>query len=211
MSPLVTCKLCRCITSTFTSLVPPLTLPHSSSRVSLIPASTLMLTTLKFESKQDQSSSSGHTAAAISRSHKDSSRHSPAISLPPLDLLQQQRRGSVTDPSLHAASAGSSAFRQLDGTDAYPICCSPNDISLSIGPRPAPNYVFGDSSLSNTNSEPSSKQMRKILRSPSPERDLGHYPNGKGAISAHTSSHANGISSACSSDLSVRSVNHPTP
>ncbi|KAL4075859.1 hypothetical protein J3A83DRAFT_2061946 [Scleroderma citrinum] len=135
-----------------------------------------MATTIKHELKSLQSSSSDHTAAGVSHSHKDSSRHSSGISLPPLDYLQQQRRGSVTDPSLHAASAGASAFRQLDG------------------PRPAPNYVFGDSSLSNNISEHSNKQMRKILRSPSPERDHGHHSNGKGATGHHTSSHTNGIS-----------------
>jgi hypothetical protein len=49
---------------------------------------------------------------------KDVSRHSPVISLPPLDYLQQHRRGSITDPSLHAASANSSAGpRHIDGID----------------------------------------------------------------------------------------------
>jgi len=42
--------------------------------------------------------------------------------------------------------------------------------SLS-GPRPAANYTFGDSGTSTYNSESSSKQMRKILHSPSPERE----------------------------------------
>ncbi|KAG1754042.1 uncharacterized protein EDB91DRAFT_1101304 [Suillus paluster] len=80
------------------------------------------------------------------------SRHSPVISLPPLDYLQQHRRGSITDPSLHAASANLSAgSRHVDG------------------PRPAANYTFGDSGSSTYNSESSSKQMRKILRSPSAE------------------------------------------
>ncbi|KAG6332600.1 hypothetical protein ID866_6491 [Astraeus odoratus] len=132
----------------------------------------------------------------MSLSHKDSSRHSPGISLPPLDYLQQQRRGSVTDPSLHAASAGPSAARQLDGTDARPFPPSSRSrraIASFAGPRPAANYVFGDSSLSSSSSEPSSKQMRKILRSPSPERDDGHLPNGKGVAGPLPSSHANGI------------------
>lgn len=132
-----------------------------------------MATTMKYDLKQHSSSSSDHTTA---HAHRDAPRHSPGISLPPLDLLQQQRRGSVTDPSLHAVSAGSSVFRQLDG------------------PRPSPNYVFGDSSLPNNTSEPSSKQMRKILRSPSPERDYGHHSNGKGALGPRTSSHTNGVS-----------------
>lgn len=139
-----------------------------------MPASTTMATTIKHEQKSLQSPSSDHFQTGFSHPQKDSSRHSPGISLPPLDYLQQQRRGSVTDPSLHAAPTGQSALRHLDG------------------PRPAANYVFGDSSLSNSNSEPSSKQMRKILRSPSPDRDHGYPANSKGVTSPHTSSHANG-------------------
>ena len=42
--------------------------------------------------------------------HRDGSRQSPLISLPPLDYLQQHRRGSLTDPSLHASQ------RHSDGT-----------------------------------------------------------------------------------------------
>lgn len=42
-------------------------------------------------------------------------------------------------------------------------------------PRPAANYVFGDTSI---HQEPASKQMRKILRSPSFDRDLDHITNG---------------------------------
>ena len=73
------------------------------------------------------------------------------ISLPPLDYLQQHRRGSLTDPSLHAAQ-----------------------------PRPAANYVFGD-----TSPEPTSKQIRRLLRSPSQDRDIDHIrrPNGLSSTS----------------------------
>ncbi|OAX43492.1 hypothetical protein K503DRAFT_847156 [Rhizopogon vinicolor AM-OR11-026] len=96
------------------------------------------------------------------------SRHSPVISLPPLDYLQLHRRGSITDPSLHAASVNSSAGpRHIDG------------------PRPAANYTFGDSGGSIYSSESSSKQMRKILRSPSAERE----PTG---VAPHTSHPPNG-------------------
>ncbi|EGO01891.1 hypothetical protein SERLA73DRAFT_177482 [Serpula lacrymans var. lacrymans S7.3] len=40
-------------------------------------------------------------------------------------------------------------------------------------PRPASNYVFGSSEDVTNSSEPINKQMRKILRSPSTERDVG--------------------------------------
>ncbi|KAG8218469.1 hypothetical protein J3R82DRAFT_4100 [Butyriboletus roseoflavus] len=82
---------------------------------------------------------------------KDISRHSPLISLPPLDYLQQHRRGSLTDPSLHAS------LRHQDHA-----------------PRPAANYVFGDTTAP---SDSTIKQIRKILRSPSLDRDLDRPPN----------------------------------
>ncbi|KAI6047181.1 hypothetical protein EDC04DRAFT_2556550 [Pisolithus marmoratus] len=145
-----------------------------------------------------QSPASDHIPASFSLHQKDSSRHSPGISLPPLDYLQQQRRGSVTDPSLHAASTGPSALRHLDGINIlqpYHLVVPRHSPNHSTGPRPAANYVFGDGSLSNSSSEPSNKQMRKILRSPSPDRDRGHPANGKGVASPHASSYANGNSS----------------
>ncbi|KIK30692.1 hypothetical protein PISMIDRAFT_670792 [Pisolithus microcarpus 441] len=80
-----------------------------------------MATTIKHEQKSLQSPSSDHFPTSFSHPQKDSSRHSPGISLPPLDYLQQQRRGSVTDPSLHAAPTGQSALRHLDGINILPI------------------------------------------------------------------------------------------
>lgn len=112
-----------------------------------MPASTTT-TTIKNVNLYSQQKDTGGGTPTL----KDISRHSPVISLPPLDYLQQHRRGSITDPSLHAASANSSAgSRQIDG------------------PRPAANYTFGDGGSFTHNSESSSKQMRKILRSPSAE------------------------------------------
>lgn len=113
------------------------------------------------------------------------SRHSPLISLPPLDYLQQHRRGSLTDPSLHAA------FRHADG--ARPSPSPPSYRSHNLGPRPAANYVFGDTGASSIHPEPSIKQMRKILRSPSLDRDLDHPANGRLPQSTPRS---NGLSSA---------------
>ena len=86
-----------------------------------------------------------------------SRRHSPAPPLAPLEFLQSQRRGSLTDPSLHVApiAAGngnqsSSQFRQLD------ILLSPHSKhgeSRSRNTRPPPlstssssAYTFGDPS-----------------------------------------------------------------
>lgn len=62
------------------------------------------------------------------------------------------------------------------------------------GPRPAANYTFGDSGSSTYNSESSSRQMRKILRSPSVERE----PAGpKGVAPPQTSLPLNGGASKC--------------
>ncbi|KAH7887737.1 hypothetical protein F5I97DRAFT_1806207 [Phlebopus sp. FC_14] len=100
----------------------------------------------------------------LPRRQPGDTRPSPVISLPPLDHLDQLRRGSLTDPSLHAASASSPASRHLDGDHPPPVLHQM--LTVPTAPRPAANYVFGDTS----SSEPSSKQMRRILRSPSPER-----------------------------------------
>ncbi|KAF9247050.1 hypothetical protein BU15DRAFT_38841 [Melanogaster broomeanus] len=150
-----------------------------------MPASTTVAT-VKHDTKHLSSSSSDYSTPGNRTSQRESSRHSPVISLPPLDYLQQQRRGSLTDPSFHAASVNSSALRPIDGRDSstiFPVRNSSYGIS-TIGPRPAANYVFGDSGAASSNSEPSSKQMRKILRSPSAEQDHGHRPNGKDNQSA---------------------------
>ena len=97
------------------------------------------------------------------------------ISLPPLDHLQQHRRGSLTDPSLHSL----------------------------LGPRPAANYVFGDT-------EP--KQMRKILRSPSLDRDLDHHPrqNGLSSTSLSSSPHTSPHLSPQETPRAIRSTSTPT-
>ncbi|KAJ7890798.1 hypothetical protein B0H13DRAFT_2039849 [Mycena leptocephala] len=83
--------------------------------------------------------------------NNQSSRHSPPP-LAPLEFLQNQRRGSITDPSLHATprqNINSSFFRQ-------------DKASLSE-PRPASPYVFGSA-----NHAPDNTHLRKLLRSPSP-------------------------------------------
>lgn len=130
-----------------------------------MPASTTTAT-IKHVNLYSQPKDTGSGSSAL----KDVSRHSPVISLPPLDYLQQHRRGSITDPSLHAASANSSAGpRHIDG------------------PRPAANYTFGDGGGSTHNSESSSKQMRKILRSPSAE-----WEPAKGIAPLQTSHPLNG-------------------
>src|ERR1700722_10483578 len=45
-----------------------------------------------------------NSVADSSPTKKDIPRHSPVAPLAPLEYLQNQRRGSITDPSLHAAA-----------------------------------------------------------------------------------------------------------
>ncbi|KAJ7781237.1 hypothetical protein B0H16DRAFT_1497581 [Mycena metata] len=82
------------------------------------------------------------------------------IPLAPLEFLQNQRRGSITEPSLHAAalhatprqSINSQFFRQ--------------DKSNHSQPRPASPYTFGSATHTADNT-----QLRKLLRTPSPDRE----------------------------------------
>ncbi|KAJ7228649.1 hypothetical protein GGX14DRAFT_614165, partial [Mycena pura] len=79
-------------------------------------------------------------------------RHSPVAPLAPLEFLQNQRRGSITDPSLHATprqSVNPQFFRQ--------------DKNNHLEPRPVSPYVFGSATHADN------AQLRKLLRSPSPE------------------------------------------
>ncbi|KAF5370109.1 hypothetical protein D9758_001044 [Tetrapyrgos nigripes] len=81
--------------------------------------------------------------------------------LAPLEYLQTQRRGSITDPSLHAAKH-SQNFRE----PAAPTPSDPRD-----APRPSSAYVFGDATP-----QTESPGLRKILRSPSSDLDVAR-PN----------------------------------
>ncbi|KAF9451728.1 hypothetical protein P691DRAFT_662637 [Macrolepiota fuliginosa MF-IS2] len=107
--------------------------------------------------------------------HKDlhPARLSPIAPLAPLEYLQNQRRGSITDPSLHAASTSSglklpSSLRPDHSVSpSSSIHNGSNPKSNLPDPRPNSPYVFGDA-----NSHPSentSPHLRNLLRSPSLE------------------------------------------
>ena len=107
-----------------------------------------------------------------------SSRHSPPP-LAPLLYLQTHRRGSITDPSLHAAPMNSSItlntnYRQpLDqpGSASSGPSSARHDSSPKnhlSDPRPASPYVFGDATPHLADNSP---QIRNLLRSPSVERN----------------------------------------
>lgn len=109
-----------------------------------------------------------------SANHKDlSSKHSPIAPLAPLEYLQNQRRGSITDPSLHAASTSSAMklninyrmqFDQPSSAVSGPSNQHDSNFkNHSLDFRPSSPYVFGDATVQ---SDPS-QQLRKLLRSPS--------------------------------------------
>ncbi|KAF8639655.1 hypothetical protein AX17_000920 [Amanita inopinata Kibby_2008] len=119
-----------------------------------------------------------HNAASITDPpQKDSSRHSPIAPLAPLEFLQSQRRGSITDPSLHAALANPTFKSSANHHRQHPELSAASSGSSSashdlhqsssmIDPRPSSPYVFGDAT---SHISESSTQLRKLLRSPSLE------------------------------------------
>ncbi|KAF5389049.1 hypothetical protein D9757_004890 [Collybiopsis confluens] len=91
---------------------------------------------------------------------------SPLLPLAPLEYLQNQRRGSITDPSLHAAPPAQKSSRQYfrHASDTS----IPTSSSTAGVTGPSSSYVFGDATaISNDN-----PALRKILRSPSPGMDI---------------------------------------
>lgn len=116
-----------------------------------------------------------------SQSQKDPSRHSPVNPLAPLEFLQSQRRGSITDPSLHATpkqNINSQFFRPS----------APHDKNNLSEPRPSSPYVFGSATHAADNA-----QLRKLLRSPSPGHDNPH-PHSLIHENSQTASTSRGIS-----------------
>ncbi|KAG6854782.1 hypothetical protein C0991_001209 [Blastosporella zonata] len=101
-----------------------------------------------------------HTSANGSASNEPSSRPSPPP-LAPLQYLQNQRRGSVTDPSLHTASniKLSTGFRP---PGEQPSSASSGGSSTRPDARPQSPYVFGDATPHTSGGE---MQIRNLLRS----------------------------------------------
>ncbi|KAL6299702.1 hypothetical protein BKA93DRAFT_577639 [Sparassis latifolia] len=116
--------------------------------------------------------SSGPTSQ--SKSAMGGSRYSPVTPLAPLEFLQNQRRGSITDPSLHASPPMSHSHSgvnsippslRVDPVSGISVSSSshePQRKSSFSHPRPESPYKFGEASTENAN-------IRRILRSPSIE------------------------------------------
>jgi hypothetical protein len=127
-----------------------------------------------------------HVPSAELRSFKDvppfkkdssSSRNSPVPPLAPLEYLQNQRRGSITDPSLHAANP-SPYVNSSKSNNAHTPSFRPPEILTSTSrekiklfePRPMSPYVFGDATPHS--SDPAN--IRRLLHSPSIDDDETH-------------------------------------
>ncbi|KAM5532308.1 hypothetical protein V8D89_005999 [Ganoderma adspersum] len=112
-----------------------------------------------------------------------SSRQTSITPLAPLEFLQNQRRGSITDPSLHAgpnpptfpagptaSSSISSPFRRPDSPATSFPSSAPRESRRSFSQsRPLSPYKFGDASPQ-PNESPNAN-LRRLLRSPSAETD----------------------------------------
>ncbi|KAJ7179132.1 hypothetical protein C8R46DRAFT_1072592 [Mycena filopes] len=85
--------------------------------------------------------------------------------LAPLEFLQNQRRGSITDPSLHALHAGHPAPRQNMNINSQFFRQDKSNLSE----RPASPYVFGSATHTADNTH-----LRKLLRTPSPDHGNSH-------------------------------------
>ncbi|KAI0750850.1 hypothetical protein C8Q80DRAFT_1306939 [Daedaleopsis nitida] len=107
------------------------------------------------------------------------SRQNPVTPLAPLEFLQNQRRGSITDPSLHAGphpptfpvagpSGISSPFRRPESpATSFPSSASHESRRSFSQSRPLSPYKFGDASSQPIESP--NAHLRRLLRSPSAE------------------------------------------
>ncbi|KAG6814182.1 hypothetical protein H0H92_000859 [Tricholoma furcatifolium] len=102
-----------------------------------------------------------------SSNREPSSRPSPPPPLAPLQYLQNQRRGSITDPSLHAAPNMklNTSYRP---PGEQPSSASSGASSVLHDARPVSPYVFGDATPHGGNE----MQIRNLLRS-SPDAQGG--------------------------------------
>ena len=153
-------------------------------------------------------------SSARGRTRDDSphnARHSPARPLAPLEYLQNQRRGSITDPSLHAASQNqslnpnsgspSTQARQSDlpPTESNHANSTPPGNLLRIpshSNRSNSPLTFGDASAHST--EHNAPQPRRTGRlhqdhghssaSPHSSQRLHDEPGTQGLIAEHNTS-----------------------
>jgi hypothetical protein len=124
---------------------------------------------------------SSSSSSSPMMTHRDGPRMgSPVTPLAPLEFLQNQRRGSITDPSLHAAGSPNASKHGLVGRGpSYLLAAEREGDTERIKIEgPATPYVFGDATIGAKAVKESPAQLRKILRSPmEDERSPGAGPS----------------------------------
>lgn len=99
---------------------------------------------------------------------------SPPVPLAPLEYLQNQRRGSITDPSLHAAAPNPNAKQNINSQLLRQQPTAGASSAHDADPRPSSPFVFGDASV---HTPDNNTQLRKLLRSPSLDHDNFRGPS----------------------------------
>ena len=98
------------------------------------------------------------------------SRQNQVTPLAPLQFLQNQRRGSITDPSLHAAGQAGSPFRRPESPQTtFPPSASHEHRRSFSQSRPLSPFKFGDASAQPAATESPNAHFKRLLRSPSAE------------------------------------------
>jgi len=130
-----------------------------------------------YPSSRTQSRYSPPPSSTTMSTRDSSSKHSPVAALASLEYLQTQRRGSITDPFLHAAHIiptpkQSSSLRppheQPSSSSSSAVSSRHMDSNLDRElpePRPMSPYTFG-------NATPRPNELRKLLHSPPREQPI---------------------------------------
>ncbi|KAI0759923.1 hypothetical protein BC629DRAFT_1584256 [Irpex lacteus] len=91
------------------------------------------------------------------------SRHSPVSPLAPLEFLQNQRRGSITDPSLHAASTSNlPSINTTALSSGSSKLWNPELPPPSVKSQSSPSYNSSEGSSALPSESPNSPNLRQV-------------------------------------------------
>ena len=127
-----------------------------------------------YPSSRTQSRYSPSSSPTTMSTRDSSSKHSPVTALASLEYLQTQRRGSITDPFLHAAHIVPTPKQPSSLRPPHEPSSSSSSALSSLhmdstldrelpAPRPMSPYTFG-------NATPRPNELRKLLHSPPREQ-----------------------------------------
>ncbi|TFK28737.1 hypothetical protein FA15DRAFT_664773 [Coprinopsis marcescibilis] len=165
--------------------------------------------------REDSPTPNGTADLSTAKQHQQQTVALPPLTKSPalasLEWLQTQRRGSITDPSLHAASTpgtlklGNPYRQPPEQTNSASSDTPLKPLRDLPDPRPASSYVFGDATVQQIQPLDHSSQLRKLLHSPSSEH------NSLRPTVSHDSHHdspRNGPVSSSSKDSNHMIVDH---